>query len=63
MELQKMKYIDFDNVIERIGKEKFEDIIQDKIVLLESEEIIKARYIEYYTIQSYSKKITSISDN
>lgn len=63
MELQKMKYIDFDNVIERIGKEKFEDIIQDKIVLLESEEIIKARYIEYYTIQSYSKKITRIYIN
>lgn len=63
LELQKTKYIKFDDVMERIGKQKFEDIIQNKIVLLESEEIIKARYIEYYTIQRSNKKITRIYIN
>ena len=50
--LQEYNYIELEDVIQRLGSEEFEDIVRDRVILLESVKVVKARYMEAFAMRN-----------
>ena len=61
--LQEYNYIELEDVIQRLGSEEFEDIVRDRVILLESVKVVKARYMEAFAMRNYKKRITRVYIN
>lgn len=61
--LKDNKYIMFDKLLDELDKTDFENIIADKIVLLEDKEIVKSRHLEYLLNREVGKKVNKIYIN